>query len=193
MKYIMQIITPNQLKLLKKILIASILDFGPILLFLLSFTHFHIYKATMVLMAATIVSTVVTYRTQKRLPYVALYVAFLTIVFGYMTLAHKEPKFIQIKDTLYDATSALVLIIGMLWNTSLLKISFHEIIPMTKRAWDRLTYAWIFYFTGIAITNEYVRRTVDLWTWFDYKAIITAVTVIFGVVVLYLCYEKENK
>lgn len=179
-------------KLLKKILVASILEFGPILLFLLSFSHFHVYKATMVLMAATIVSTILTYRIQKRLPYIALYVTFLTIIFGYMTLMHREPKFIQLRDTLYDATSALVLIIGLLWKTSFLKVAFHEVVPMTNRAWKNLTYAWIVYFLLAAGINEYVRTTLTLMQWFDYKALVSVTTVIFGCVALYLCYEKER-
>lgn len=179
-------------KLLKKILIASILEFGPILLFLLSFSHFHIYKATMVLMATTIVSTILTYRIQKRLPYIALYVTFLTIVFGYMTLMHREPKFIQFRDTLYDATSALVLIIGLVWRTSFLKVAFHEVIPMTTRAWRNLTYVWIIYFSLAAGINEYVRTTMTLMQWFDYKAAMSVITVIFGCTALYLCYEKET-
>lgn len=176
----------------KKIALAFILEFGPVIVFLMSYEVFHIYKATIFLMIATIISTIATYITQKRLPYLALYVALLTGVFGYITLALHEPKFIQIRDTLYDVTLALTLIIGLMIRTHLLKIAFHKVVPMTVRAWDNLTHAWIFYFITIAIANEYVRRTMSLANWIDFKSIVIAVTIIYGCTTLYFLYEKEN-
>lgn len=176
----------------KRVLVGSILEFGPILVFLVSFHYFHIYKATLLLMVSTIVSTIVTYRVQKRLPYLALYVALITIGFGYMTLTHREPKFIQIRDTMYDITCALTLLIGLMVNISFLKLAFNDVLPMTMRAWTRQTYAWIVFFILSAIVNEYVRRTMSLQAWFDFKTYIVGVTIIFGCTILYFFYEKPG-
>ena len=175
--------------------LGSLLEFGPILIFLASFQYFHIYKATMLLMVTTIVTTIVTYRTQKRLPYLALYVALLTIGFGYLTLIHHQPKFIQMRDSLYDLTCAITLLIGLMINVPFLKIAFNEVISMTSRAWHKLTYLWIAFFMAAAALNEYVRRTYSLHDWFDFKSYIVIATVIFGVSALVFCYEKpeENK
>lgn len=177
--------------LLKQILLGVLLEFGPVLVFLLSFEFFHVYKATIILMVATIFSTFVTFKIQKRLPYVALYVALITSIFGYITLTMHQPRFIQIRDTLYDVTCALTLIIGLMVNVPVLKLAFHEVLPMTRRAWTRFTYAWIIFFLTIAVLNEYVRRTMSLHDWFDFKSIMVAVTAIFGVAVIYFFYEKE--
>lgn len=176
----------------KRLLIAGLLEFGPILIFLATFHHYHVYKATMFLMIATIVSTIVTYRLQKRLPYFALYIAFITIGFGYLTLMHREPKFIQMRDTLYDLTCAITLLIGLMINVPFLKIASHDILPMTTRAWHRLTYAWIGYFISVAFLNEYIRRHHSLDVWFDFKSFVVFFTIVFGFVALYLLYEKES-
>lgn len=178
---------------LKRLLLGTILEFGPIFVFLLAFPHFRIYMATTFLMLATIVSTFATYILQKRLPYLALYVTLITIVFGYMTLLHHEPKFIQMRDTLYDLTCAATLIIGSMVNISFLKIAFDKVIPMTDQAWHKLTYAWTVFFLLSAVANEYVRRTESLHTWFDYKGYVVIATVIFGVTALYLTYESPDK
>lgn len=180
-------------RVIKQLLVAGILEFGPVVIFLLAFEFFHVYKATVVLMVVTIISTVVTYRMQKRLPYVALYVALLTSIFGYVTVTLHEPKFIQIRDTLYDVTSALTLIIGLMINVQFLKMAFHNVIPMTDRAWRRLTYYWIGFFLAIAATNEYVRRVMSLREWFDFKSIIVIATIIFGFTTLYFLYEKKEE
>ena len=180
------------IKTLQKITIGGILEFGPIFIFLLAFQYLHIYKATLILMVVTILSTIATYIIQKRLPYVALYVAFLTCVFGYMTLALHQPRFIQMRDTLYDVTCALTLIIGLIFNMTFLKFAFNSVFPMTTRAWNKVTYAWIFFFITNSILNEYVRRNLSLHQWFDFKGVVVAITLIFGVTVLAVFYEKEK-
>lgn len=177
----------------KRLFVGLLLEFGPILIFLASFERYHVFKATSLLMIATIVSTIVTYRLQKRIPYVALYVALITIAFGYLTLMHREPKFIQMRDTLYDLTCAFTLLVGLMVNVPVLKIAFHDIIPMAMRAWHRLTYAWIGYFFMIALLNEYVRRHFTLEEWFFFKSVMVVVTAVFGFTVLYFYYEKETK
>ena len=179
--------------MLKRLMLGTFLEFGPILIFLLTFSHFHVYKATSLLMIATIISTVVTYKLQKRLPYVALYVACITIAFGYLTLMHREPKFIQMRDTLYDLTCAITLLVGLMINVPFLKLAFHDIVPMSLRAWHKLTYAWIVFFIAIASMNEYIRRTQSLGDWFGFKSIVVLVTIAFGFSALFICYEKEER
>ena len=177
---------------IRRVLVAGVLEFGPILIFLFSFHFFHIYKATLILMIATIISTIVTYRMQKRLPYLALYVALLTVGFGYITLMHHEPKFIQMRDTIYDVTCALTLLGGLMIRASFLKLAFNEVVPMTNRAWTKLTYAWTAFFIVNAVANEYVRRTMNLHTWFDFKSMVAVITIVFGLTTLYFFYEKQQ-
>ena len=178
----------------KHVVISSLLEFGPVILFLASFRHLGIYESTLLLMIATIVSTVVTYHTQRRIPYLALYMAALTLVFGYMTMYFHKPKFIQMRDTLYDATCALTLILGIMINVPFLKLGFDKVIPMMDRAWNKLTHLWIGYFILIAVANEIVRRLFPVNVWFDFKGWVVVATAIFGLVALYLSYEpKEEK
>lgn len=175
--------------MLRHVIFSTFLEFGPVLLFLASFGRMSIYSSTVLLMLATIVSTVVTYRLQKRIPYLALYVALITIVFGYMTIYFHEVKFIQMRDTLYDVTCAVTLLLGIAFNVPFLKLAFHNVIPMTNRAWKRLTYLWIGYFSVNAIANEFVRRFLSLEEWFVFKSCFVLVACLFGLVALYHSYE----
>jgi intracellular septation protein len=180
-------------KMLKHVVFSSLLEFGPVIVFLISFEHVRIYEATIILMVATIISTVATYRLQKRIPYLALYVAMITMIFGYMTVHFHKPKFIQMRDTLYDATCALTLIIGILMRVPFLKLAFGEVIPMTPRAWGKITYAWIGYFIIIAVSNEVVRRLFPIHVWFDFKGFVVMATIIFGLLTLYFNYEEHSE
>lgn len=179
--------------MIKRLVLGVLLEFGPILIFLGSFGYLHIYKATMLLMVATIVSTILAYRLQKRLPYLALYLAFLTIAFGYLTLMHREPRFIQMRDTLYDLTCAVTLMVGIIINVNFLKLAFHDVVPMSVKAWHRLTYAWIGFFLLAAGANEFVRRTYELHIWFDFKSSMVLTTILFGCLSLYLSYEPHQE
>jgi intracellular septation protein len=178
-------------KLLHHLIVATFLEFGPVLVFLISFEYLSIYRSTLILMMATVISTIATYRIQKRLPYLALYVALLTSVFGYMTLAHNQFKFIQIRDTLYDATCAITLMVGLMIRVPFLKLAFHQIIPMVNRSWNKLTYLWIGYFIAAMVANEVIRRSGSIEDWFFYKSIMIPITVIFGLTSLYFSYEKD--
>ena len=180
-------------RLFSQIVLSSFLEFGPVLLFIASFQYLRIYEATMLLMVATIISTILTYRIQKRIPYLALYVAFITIIFGFLTLHLHEVKFIQMRDSLYDLTCALTLLAGLRFNIRFLELAFDKIIPMSTRAWDRLTYMWIIFFITIAISNEIVRRFFILEDWFIFKSFIIIVTSLFGFIALYICYEAKQK
>ncbi len=178
--------------LLKKILLAILLDFGPVILFIVSYEIFHVYKAVFILMIATIISTFVTFKTQKRLPYVALYIALITLIFGYITIVHKNPDMIQIRDSLYDFTLALTLIFGLSFKKFLLRFSFESVLPMSDNAWRKLTNAWIFYFLLAGSANEYVRRTQTFEFWIDYKSFFILFTIVFGIATLIYFYEEKE-
>lgn len=180
-------------KIFLHIVASSMLEFGPVILFLCSYKFLRIYESTMLLMIATIISTIVTYRVQKRIPYLALYVAFITIVFGFLTLHFHKVKFIQMRDSLYDATCALTLLLGLRFNISFLSLAFDKILPMTSRAWEKLTYLWIGYFILIATANEIARRVLVVGDWLVFKAVILVVTSCFGFLALYISYEAKHK
>ncbi len=176
----------------KKVLVSGLLEFTPILVFILSYHRFHIYKATFILMLVTVIFTFLTYFFQKRLPYLAIYIAILTVLFGYLTISHHKPSFIQVKDTMYDITCALTLLIGLMINVPFLKLAFQSVIPMTVRAWNKLTYGWILFFITGAILNEYVRRNHSLNTWFEFKGLMVIATSLFAITLLYFVYEKDT-
>lgn len=171
---------------------GGFLEFGPIIVFLAAYDLFHIYKATFLLMIATIVAIVLTFHFQQRLPYAGLYVAFLTMLFGYLTLWHHNPEFIQIRDTAYDFINASVLLVGLFFNTLLFKHAFDHALPMTDRAWRNMTYAWIVFFFTAAFMNEFVRHAYSLDAWMIYKTTMAILTTVYGFATFFIFYEKKE-
>ena len=133
-------------------------------------------------MIATIIATFISYVKQKRIPYMGLYVALLTIIFGYITIAYRIPKFIQIRDTIYDLTFALTLILGLIFKKNILHFALNSSIAMSKEAWNKITHSWISYFILCAILNEYIRRNFSMGDWVVYKT-----TIFFVSIILHYC------
>lgn len=175
-----------------KILYGFFLDFGPIIIFLATVRHFGFYTATFALMITTIISTIITFIKEKRIPYFALYVAALTLSFGWITISHHNPKFIQIRDTVYDLSFALTLIIGLVFRINLLKISFGHCVKLHLQSWNKLTYSWIVFFLINSMANEYVRRYFDRNVWVHFKTNMLFVTILFGVITLLFFYKHDD-
>lgn len=179
-------------RILRHIIFSAFLEFGPVLAFLASTEYLNIYQSTVLLMIATIISTFVTYRVQKRIPFLALYIALITTVFGYLTIYSHDVKFIQMRDTLYDMTCALTLVVGMIFQKPFLKYAFEEVFPLTNRSWNRLTHLWIGYFLITAIANEIVRNFMDFSDWLVFKGAVIAITSVFGLFALYVSFELKD-
>lgn len=177
---------------IKKASLGALLEFSPIVIFLVAYLTVHVYAATFVLMVATIISTVLTYVIQRRLPYFALYVALITVIFGYLTLLHHNPKMLQVRDTLYDVTLAATLVIAMAFRVNILRTAFHEMIPMSVQAWNSLRTWWICFFVAAAAGNEFVRHHVHFGEWLVYKTVMIFATVVFGIIVFVLSYQKDD-
>ncbi len=144
-------------------------------------------------MLTTVVSTIVVYRLEKRIPYITLYVTFLTILFGYMTLHKHDVHFIQIRDSVYDFTLALTLLIGLFFNSLLLKISLSSYVSLKDRAWRFFTHLWIIFFFLSGVANEFIRHHFTISSWVNYKITMIVITIVFTFVALHSTLRENNK
>ncbi len=170
-----------------------LLEFGPIGIFVFFFYTKGPYFATLILMVTTLASIFLTYTIEKRIPLIALYVTFLTLIFGYMTLHKHNIRFLQIRDTIYDITLAITILLGFFWNKNVLKIALGSVIPLSDRVWNYLAFSWAGFFIVVACINEYVRRMYPIHTWLDYKIVMMFVTSIFGITILYYFNSRDLK
>ncbi len=182
------------IKTFKHVFISLFIDFLPILTFIYFAQKGNLYKATSMLMLVAIVTTVITYVREKRLPYITLYVSFITIFFGMAALHRHDIQFVQMRDTLYDVSLFLAFSIGLLLRVSVLKISLHKVFSLTDKGWTSMTYGWCVFFLITACINEYTRRFRSFDDWLLFKEILVPVT-IFTALFLYglAIYDEKKK
>ena len=169
------------------------IEFGPIILFAVCFHIIGPFNATIILMLTTVISTFLIYRLEKRIPYITLYITFLTILFGYITLHKHNVNFLQIRDSVYDFTLAGTLLAGLIFNSLLLKIALTTYIQLKDKAWRFFTYLWIAFFFLNGLLNEFMRHNFTISTWLVYKVIMIGVTIIFTFIALQATLEQNKK
>lgn len=147
-----------------------LIDFFPILLFFGAYKFYDIYVATGVLMAATVLQTAIMYAVDRRLQTMQKITLALILVFGTLTLALHDDRFIKWKPTVLYAAMAIALAVA-LWGMrkNILKLLLGSQLELPEAVWMRLNHAWIAYCAFMAALNGYVAALYSTEAWVNFK------------------------
>ncbi|MCZ8292896.1 MAG: septation protein A [Hylemonella sp.] len=147
-----------------------LIDFFPILLFFGAYKFYDIYVATAVLMAATVLQTGLMYAIDRKLQTMQKITLALILVFGTLTLALHDDRFIKWKPTVLYAAMAVALAVA-LWalKKNYLKLLLGSQLELPDAVWMRLNVAWIVYCTFMAALNGYVAAFYSTEAWVNFK------------------------
>ncbi len=147
-----------------------LLDFFPILLFFGAFKFYDIYTATGVLMAGTVIQMATIWFTERKLLPMQKATLVLILLFGSLTLALHDDRFIKWKPTVLYGAMALALGVA-LWGfkKNFLKMLLGEQLELPTLIWGRLNVAWIAYCVFMAALNGYVAAYFSTEAWVNFK------------------------
>lgn len=167
-----------------------LVDFGPLVVFFVTYkiagAGLHgVLVATGAFMAAIIISATAALITFRRLTPMLWLSAILILSFGAITLYLRDPRFIQMKPTIYYILLAVLLFAGLLRGKPLLRWLFGPVFPgLTEEGWLKLSRNWGLFFVVLAIANEVLRATVDFDTWLTLK--------VWGVTIVSFVFAMAN-
>ena len=147
-------------------------DFGPLLIFfVIYFSNENDLKVAIPpFIIATLISLLVVYLLEKRIPMVPLTGGILISLFGGLTLYFDNKVFFYMKPTIINLLFAGVLFFGKYFTKKpLLKIFFQTAMNLENEGWKKLNYRWIGFFIFMAILNEIVWRTQSEAFWVNFK------------------------
>ena len=147
-------------------------DFGPLLIFfIIYFNNENDLKVAIPpFIIATLISLIVIYFLEKRIPMVPLTGGILITLFGGLTLYFDNKIFFYMKPTIINLLFALVLFFGKFFTKKpLLKIFFQNAFNLEDEGWKKLNYRWISFFIFVAVLNEIVWRTQAEAFWVNFK------------------------
>jgi intracellular septation protein len=147
-----------------------LIDFFPILLFFGAYKFYDIYAATGVLMAATAAQMTLIYSIDRKLQVIHKITLALVLVFGALTLALHDERFIKWKPTVLYAAMAIGLAIAV-WGMkkNFLKILLGSQLELPDKVWMRLNLSWIAYCVFMAVLNGYVAALYSTEAWVNFK------------------------
>ena len=157
---------------MNKSLIKFVTDLGPLLIFFLVY-----YKSGKDLkiaippfIVATIVSLIIVWLLEKKIPMVPLISGILITFFGGLTIYFDNPVFMYMKPTIINILFGLSLLFGKFFtNEPVLKRILGKSVPLSDEGWEILNNRWMYFFFSLAILNEIVWRTQSEEFWVNFK------------------------
>lgn len=149
--------------------LKAAVEYGPLVVFFVTFLTFDLIAATGALMVATIVAVSFGYAIERRIAMMPLITGIIILIFGGLTLALQDETFIKMKPTIVQSLFAAILLGGLVVRRPLLKPLFGRAWQMDDLGWSRLTRRFAIYFVAMALLNELVWRTQSTEFWVSYK------------------------
>lgn len=148
----------------------ALIDFIPLLLFFGAYKFSDIYVATGVLMGATALQMAVVYALDRHLQTMHKITLVLVLLFGTLTLALHDERFIKWKPTVLYAAMAIALAFA-LWvmRRNFLKLLLGSQLALPDAVWHRLNIAWVLYSLFMAALNAYVVLGYTTEQWVTFK------------------------
>jgi intracellular septation protein len=161
-------------------MIKLLVEFGPVIVFLVTYKYSNILMATKLMIAVTILCLIISYIIDKRISMPLLLSAIILIVTGSVTLLTGDPKYIKMKPTIVYLIFSLALYVSTLKNRPLMKDILGNLFVMDNKHWINLSTRFAGYFLFMALTNEIVWRYFSESTWVNFKVFgALPITVIF--------------
>lgn len=159
-----------------------LVDYGPILVFFLTYKYFApdepnpiqnvvaVVWGTGAFMIAAVAALLYSkFKLGKISPMLKLSTG-LIVFFGGLTVILRDPVFVQMKPTLIYAGFGIALLVGVWRGHALLKYLLEAAFEgLDAEGWRKLSLRWGVFFLVLAVTNEVLRLQFDFETWLGAK------------------------
>ncbi|MGB0224313.1 MULTISPECIES: septation protein A [unclassified Marinobacterium] len=148
-----------------------LLDFLPVIVFfaVYKFTN-DILLATAVLIPATLLQMLYSWKVQGKIEKMQLVTLVLVVLLGGATLAFQDKAFIQWKPTIVNWLFAVgFLATQFIGDKTVVERLMGSSMELPKAVWSRLNLAWVVFFVAVGIVNLYVAYNFSEEIWVDFK------------------------
>ncbi|MGH8208944.1 MAG: inner membrane-spanning protein YciB, partial [Steroidobacteraceae bacterium] len=171
----------------------ALLEFAPLLAFIITYYLGGLYTATAVLMGAMLVLLAADYLLQRRIPPMHALSAVLVFALGAATLLFHDKHFIQFKPTALFWLAG-VAFLASFWigertlTERLLGAALQDQVRVPASAWRRLNTLWVLFYGLLGGLNLAVASYASERVWVNFKVFgLTMITLVFvGLQVIWL-------
>jgi len=145
-------------------------DFFPVIAFFVAYKIYGIYVATGVLIVTFLAQFLLDWRKNGRVSNMHLTSLALVVVFGGITLALRDEKFIQWKPTVVNWLFALAFLYSQLFTKKpIVQRLMEKTVSLPAPLWSQLSSMWVAFFLISGIANLYVVYNFAEDTWVNFK------------------------
>lgn len=160
--------------------LKPLVDYVPLFVFLIFYWQAGLFAATAALMVAVTCGVILSFTLERSVPAMPLVTAGLVLVFGGLTLALDDERFIKMKPTIVQLLFAAVMFAGLFFDKPVLKPLFGRAWQLQDIGWRKLTLRFGLFFIVGAALNEVVWRTQSTDIWVNFKVFgLTGLTLMF--------------
>ena len=147
-----------------------LVDYIPIVVFILAYFYKDIFFATAVLMAAMPVVLLLQWLMTKKVNKIYVASTALVLVLGGATLAFRNPTFLYWKPTVLNWLFAIVFI-GSQWigEKTIVQRMLGKAAELNPKQWIRLNQIWVTFFIIVGGVNLYVAYNFSEAFWVKFK------------------------
>lgn len=152
--------------------LSQLLDFLPILVFVLAYFFFDVYTATGALMVAVALQILILWLMKRPIGSALKLTFWVSMIAGSLTLWFRNETFIQWKPTVINWAMASALLIGkfIAGKDLLQKVMGHQ-LELPEKAWVHLNLGWATAFFVAGALNLFVAYNFSMDIWVSYKLI----------------------
>jgi intracellular septation protein len=121
--------------------------------------------ATWWLVGGSALALLVGLLVERRVAPMPLIAGGFALVFGGLTIALHDPRFVKIKPTAVNLVFSAALFAGLVMRRNPLRWLLGEALALPDEAWRKLTFRYALYFLGMAVLNEVIWRTQSDAVW----------------------------
>lgn len=161
-----------------------LLDYVPIIVFILAYFYKDIFFATGVLMAVMPIVLFVQWLLTKKLNRIYAASTLLVLVLGGFTLGFRNPTFLYWKPTVLNWAIALAFL-GSQWigEKTFAQRMLGGAAQLTHAQWTRLNQIWVAFFAFVGAVNLYVAYSFSEAFWVKFKLFgMLGITLVFVVI-----------
>jgi intracellular septation protein len=159
--------------------VRPLIEYGPVILFFVTFKIWGLMPATAILVAASVLAVAASYLLAHRLAWAPLITTAIVVIFGGLTLIFRDETFIKMKPTIVEGLFAVTLWTGLLLKRPLLQHLIGQGLQMDPQGWRKLEFRFALFCAAMAIANEAIWRTQSTDIWADFKLGLIGLTFLF--------------
>jgi intracellular septation protein len=163
-----------------------VIEFFPLVLFLIAYAVKDIYAALIVLMITMPIGLLVKYLRTRKLDRMYFWSTVFLLVMGAATLYFRNPEFLYWKPTAFYWALAITFLIGMFVGEKTLAQRFLDLsgdLPTDRiqpAEWRLLNAVWVAFFAFMGFANIYVAYNFSETVWVNFKVFgLLALTILF--------------